>query len=212
MRLVGVGFESSGLAVTEHDLCRVVRHGEALFVLLADASGAPFERVTPALSCAILDRVEAATPSGVNAAIDAARAAVEELHDPEAEGWILIANVGVQQIAMRWVGLAEAWLLCGDQVIEHARGHSARYQGIGLPGDLSLRGLGATWNGYDAAMWKRPPGARLVCANPSVARMPSGDLPRLATAGDPETAARALVAATIARDPDRHALAVVVEL
>lgn len=199
------------------DLGRVIERGGSTFAVIAEASGAPFERVTPALSRAMLDAVEAAVDGGVNAAAAAARAAVAaagdaEAGDAEAEGWLLIAQVYERRIALRWAGLAEAWLVRGDQVIEHARGHSTRYQGPPIAGDFATRGLGAGWKGFEATMWRAEAGMRLVCGNASVARLGSEALRGLAGAGEVAAAARALVDAAIARDAERHALAIVLEV
>jgi hypothetical protein len=201
---VGRAFGAGPLAISIDEVARTaVAEGESV-IAIGGASTAPFEAIDGPATRAMLDA--AIGPGGFAAAGTQVRA----LGDDAFGNLALVRLRDDGAVEVTWIGLVGAWLLRDGLVEAIAPRHSMRAEHPAAP-DLPTRGLGAARADAEHATWAAAPGARVVCASWTIARLPADLIARLATGDDVDRAATRLVDTALRRDPGWPAVAVVAE-
>ncbi len=207
------GFASGGLAVSADDVSRVVADGNGQLVVLAGASGSPFERAAPELSRAMIDAAIAAAGAGAlpAQAIEAAAAALARSDAEDPVGWMLVARVAAT-VDIAWVGADQAWMIAGGVALQQTTPHSLRAVHGPLAPDLVTSLLARDRMDPPAQVtWQPPPGARLLCMSATAAQLPPPALLSGAGAASLTAAAEQLARAAAGPRGDRLAVVVLVE-
>src|SRR5690606_31869912 len=128
----------------------------------------------------------------------------------DAAGSMLFAWLA-DEVEIAWVGLEDARQLVGATVVTRTMPHSLQaIHGPTVP-DVPTRTLGSDPVAPDVVRWQLRPSARLVLANPSVARVDFGTAAGAATMPDLQATADELIAAAVQARTDRPAVVVLAE-
>lgn len=201
MWTIARAFAPGRLQIAADDVSRV----DASSVALAGLSMGEFQAIDVAATRAHLDRVTAASTDR----FAAARADVQARGE-DAFGHLLLLHLA-ETVEVTWIGSVGAWLLVAGVPVSVARRHSLREQGGPATPDVPTRGLGGSNADPESATWPPQPGARVVCASWTIARLSNDLVARLATGETPERAAQRLVDTAIRREPQWPAVAIVAD-